>query len=178
MGFTEAVSHINMHAHTRTCIFIHAAEMGGLKLSPQITYFKIEHYHLLLLPTKVNVRCLQSRWYTKSEKKKKNSVSYPLATHFTKNPHPLWQVCHHTAIDMSAAVSQTFMRTHTQKHSHNNTHPSSAQPCWDQEALESRDTFPQKTVGVGGQQRPRLCIHVTFRVSSGCVLQHWKQHRE
>lgn len=125
--------------------------MVGLKLSPQIMHFKIEHYHLLLLLTKAK------KVHKVSKKNTINSVCYPLATHITENPHPLWRGCHYIATNMSAAVSQTFMHRNT---SHNNTHPSSAQPAvlGPGNTGEQRYLHPQKTVGVCGQQS--ICVFV------------------
>lgn len=96
-------------------------------------------------------------------------VSYPLATHITENPHPLWQGCLCVAINMSAAVSKMFMQTHTQKQ---NT------PFLCTAVLGSGSTGERRYLspcGCGRSAKAVFEYSCDIRVSFGCVLQCWER---
>lgn len=84
---------------------------------------------------------------------KKKSLILLHSTSLRKKPHP---DRHHTAINMSAALSKMYVQTRTQQRSHTNT------PFLCTTGLVSGNTGERRylcsSLGVGGQQRPRVFV--------------------
>lgn len=162
VGFTTAVSAINTHLHT--CTFIHAYTDGSI-LYENLTLVAN------IIPTKVKLKLLVSC----KKEGRKCVFSFSLSSSRSVHHWKTHILCHIT-INMQAGVSETFVKSQTQRdertHTHNTTHTLPVHSSVGiRKHWRAEIPFPKRPrVWAVSRGRVFLWIHLAF-VCSGCVVQ-------